>query len=97
MSLEKLYNKTKRRQGGQFLEFLVGAGASLGSLFLMNLLWNYLAPIWGLPNLSYLQFVSTLFLILVLKHLFSFRATVKGVYPNVQFMELIGKSPYEKQ
>lgn len=97
MSLGNMYNKTKRKQNGQFREFLIGTGISLGSLFLLNLLWNYLAPIWGLPNLSYLQFVSTLFLILVLKHLFSFIATDKGVYPNIQITKIIGKSPYEKQ
>jgi len=97
MSLKKQFNKTKNKQSGQLLITLASIAVSLGLVYVLNLLWNYLAPVWGLPNLSYLQFVGTLFLIHVLKNFFSFKATERGFNPNIKFIELIGKNPHEQQ
>jgi len=94
MNLRKLYNKTKGKQGGQFLAFICSLGLSFGILYGINLLWNYLAPVWSLPKLTFLQFLGTLFITLFLKHLLGLIATGRSVYPNIEIMK-IGKPPYD--
>lgn len=65
MTLKDMYNK---QQGNntfafQILGFCIGLGIIAGIIFLVSLLYNYIAPTWRLPQLSYLKFVGTVTLI----------------------------------
>lgn len=71
MSLEELYNSAKKPKQEKY-----GIAGTIGTLlflafilFITNSLWNYVAPAWALPKLSFLQFSATIILINMLRAL----------------------------
>jgi large-conductance mechanosensitive channel len=47
------------------LHFLIGIALILAFLFGCNLIWNFVAPVWRLPELNYGQFLGTVFLFML--------------------------------
>lgn len=80
MTLQQQYDKAKGKQiitkavGTAITNFLAG----LLVLYGLHFLWNYLAPTWGLPNLTYLKFLGSIFFIGILKNILSPRRTFSG-------------------
>ena len=103
MNLNKGFNNIKGKQYSkfQFKLFLSDVGnfiAGLGVAWLMNWGWNYIAPVWGLPELNYGQFLTTLVLIFLLKHFFGFTATNGNVHPNVlSIKDILGEHLHEEK
>ena len=66
MNLENLYNKTKKNTQNKFwaniLSYSLAIVFTLGIVYILNFLWNYVAPIWKFPTLTYLQFLISWFL-----------------------------------
>lgn len=70
MNLEKSYNKAKSNKAnlaGKICLTILGIGAYLGILYLVNLLWNYVVPSFGLPVLGYGKFLGLFFLLNLIK------------------------------
>lgn len=97
MNLKKQYNNLKRKKSTEILSSLTTGLTSFGLIYILNLLWNYIAPTWGLPILTYTKFLSTLFLTHIFIHFLGFKATQRDVHPKIDFMKIIGEPPYEKQ
>lgn len=97
MNLKKSYFDIKNNNNSLFL---INIGAFLGSFivfaglsYLLNLLWNYVAPAWGLPVLGYLQFSGSILLLkLLIVFLFGLD-TIKQTYrdqgPPIHFMKMV--------
>lgn len=72
MNLKNNYIKEKNKIGLYDLS-VKSAGISLflillaGLFWITQYLWNFVAPVWGLPQLSYLQVVSTVVLIQLIR------------------------------
>ncbi len=107
MNLKKNYKDIKTRSKGslffiQLSAFIAAVLVWAAGAYLINLLWNYLAPIWGLPVLSYPQFLATFtFIKLLSMFLFGFTVTRRRFQgdhdPSIQFMKMIDGFPDEKQ
>ena len=97
MNLEEYFYKTKNRQRGMVSAFILSGIVALGIIFGLSFLWNYVSPVWGLPKLTYLEFLSTLFLISMFIQFFSLKATKRSVNPTFDIIKILGESPYEKQ
>jgi len=67
MNLEQQYKKVKNGEGQIAVTVFLSVVVAIAIAYGMNLLWNYLAPIWGLPQLTYVQFLGSLLLINLLK------------------------------
>lgn len=85
-------------------EVAINAWALLGTViavsaivYIVNLLWNYVSTVWGLPKLSYLETYATLLIINFLTLIFGFKATRGEANPYGNIIEFIGKPPYEQQ
>lgn len=68
MNLKKTYTQTKRKNAisnivAKALGGCIALAVLLGGGFLLNLLWNYVAIPWGLPQLKFLQFLGTIVLV----------------------------------
>lgn len=95
MNLKNKYSKNK--QSGIFAAFILSGVVALGIIFGMNLLWNYVSPVWGLPKLTYLEFLSTLFLISMSVQFLGLKATKGSANPYIDVVKIIGEPPYGKQ
>ena len=97
MNLGKQFNKTINRKSEAVTAYILAGIASLGIIYVLNLLWNYISPVWGLPILTYLEFLSTLFLLTMFVQFFGLKATNSRANPNIDIVNILGESPYEKQ
>ena len=74
MNLEKEFNKAKKDDKNKLiLMTALSAVVGLVILYVIYYLWNYLAPVWGLPNLTYLQFLGTVFFINIIQQFLGIR------------------------
>lgn len=91
MSLKKVYTQTKNRKIANALASILGTLLGIGFvsliLFGINLLWNYVAVPWGLPNLSFLQFVATIALVRLI-HIIYFGFPEKSKSKNLTKEEI---------
>lgn len=75
MNLGKAYKKAKKGKSvlsKQFAYIAVTVGMTLALLYPINLLWNYVVPTFGLPELNYLRFIGAAFLLSLIKtHFFT--------------------------
>jgi uncharacterized membrane protein (DUF106 family) len=53
---------SRNRQVPLLLEVLGKGLVIAGFTFVMNLLWNYVAPVWGLPVMGFLHFAVSVIL-----------------------------------
>ena len=97
MNLEEQFGKSKNKQSVVITAFILSGIVSLGIIYILNLLWNYISPVWGLPKLTYLEFLSTLFLLTMFVQFFGLKATNRRANPNIDIVNILGESPYEKQ
>ena len=97
MNLKKQFGKIKNKQRGMISAHILSGIIALGIVFGLNFLWNYVSSVWGLPKLTYLEFLSTLFLISMFIQFFSLKATKRSVNPTFDIIKILGESPYEKQ
>lgn len=100
MNLGKEFGKTKNNMSNRALTawaVVVTILVLSAMVSIFNLLWNYTSSVWGLPKLSYLESYASLLIINFLLHFFGFRATRRDANPYANTIEIIGKSPYEKQ
>jgi hypothetical protein len=97
MNLKKQYQRAHTGRSSLWAHRLGQLVISLGLVYLVNLLWNYLAPVWGLPQLSYPQLLGTLALLHLLTSFLGFNATQQDAYPNEEFIKILGEPPYEQK
>jgi len=76
MNLENFYKKTKKKNTVLFdntvtiVAMLALLGCIAGVVVITQFVWNFVAPVWGLPQLSYLQALGTIALIHIIKVIF---------------------------
>ena len=89
MSLKEFYNEAKKKEinGADVLNTLLKVILYGGVYYLLNLLWNYVAPVWGLPNMNYFQFVGTVFLFNIFVDAFSTCFHPKQIGPKIINMQ----------
>lgn len=98
MNLKKQYNQLKNKQNYKIVWYNIGY--FIGGLivaFVLNLLWNYIAPTWGLPILTYPKFLATLFITHILIHFLGLKEVNRDVHPNVVITDLLGEHPDDKE
>lgn len=62
MSLKKEYNKIKKLNPNGLGINLIRIAVMLFMGYLLNIVWNFVAPVWGLPVMTWLEFIGSLFL-----------------------------------
>jgi len=97
MNLGEQFNKINNKQRGVIPAVILSGIVALGIIFGLSFLWNYVSPVWGLPKLTYLEFLSTLFLISMLMQFLSLKATTRSANPNIDIIKILGEPPYGKQ
>jgi len=98
MNLEDIYKKTKDSKSNKLsincLAAVLTVGLFLIFLYIFNLGWNFIAPIWNLPILSYSNFlVSWVILRLLSMTVFGFTVNARD-YKMISFD---GDNPYGKK
>ena len=83
MNMKQQYEQSKKENvSTQLLAsifvFIFGLSIIGAFLYGSNLLWNFVAPKFGLPILKYLEFVGAFLLIRVLNTLFFIKVTTKS-------------------
>jgi hypothetical protein len=68
MSLKNKYNSSKKGfiNKESVLEAIVKLVVIVGITYLVNLLWNYVAPVWGLPVMGFLHFAASVTILNIL-------------------------------
>lgn len=98
MNLKKKYNQVKNKQSTGIFWYNVGLFiGGLGVAFILDLLWNFIAPTWGLPILTYPKFLATLFIIHMLMHFLGLKEVNRSAHPNIVLSDSLGEHPNGKQ
>ena len=88
--------KSKNNSLGIVTLVTVSVAIFLGALFLINLLWNYVAPIFGLPQLTLIQFTSTYILVSLLRAISNPQAPKNNAYNTMETYEQIIRGEKDK-